>query len=485
MNEQRYFTPSKRSDFCNALPEQESVQGGTPSAKWIYLPATHRKALEPDRMLVQGIRGSGKTFWCTVLKNDALRKFYSKRIGLDESTRITVGFAEGISDVHPANSTLTKLMQDNYDAHGIWRTVCLVHVLRGLQKSAPVLELEGWKSKIDWVNDNDEAVNTLWLQADAQLSRKGVRHIILFDALDRTADSWEVKAKLMRGVLQTALEMRSTEKIRLKIFARPDQLNDPHVRSFTDASKLINQKTDLNWTCEDLYGLLWQHLANSESFGTLFREFAKKNISGVNFAEIQDIFLIPHILGSNVTYQQYLFYAIAGQWMGNNKRRGWSYSWMFNHLSDTLENVAPRTFLRALRAAAENTNDRLERRYILHPEDINVGVQKASIARTLEIEEEYRWVPIVLRPLEGELVPCDRKTIEKAWSKGNLKQRLNDDSDNVPSSIVMGDYANIIDMLVDLGIARVMKDNRINIPDVYRVGFGIGRYGGVKKVRRF
>lgn len=31
-----------------------------------------------------------------------------------------------------------------------------------------------------------------------------------------------------------------------------------------------------------------------------------------------------------------------------------------------------------------------------------------------------------------------------------------------------------------LGIFEKMKDSRINMPDLYRVGFGLGRRGGVK-----
>jgi hypothetical protein len=33
-----------------------------------------------------------------------------------------------------------------------------------------------------------------------------------------------------------------------------------------------------------------------------------------------------------------------------------------------------------------------------------------------------------------------------------------------------------------LGIFDSMQDGRINMPDIYRVGFGLGRRGGVKPV---
>jgi hypothetical protein len=37
--------------------------------------------------------------------------------------------------------------------------------------------------------------------------------------------------------------------------------------------------------------------------------------------------------------------------------------------------------------------------------------------------------------------------------------------------------------LIDLGIFQEMRDGRINMPDVYRVGYGLGRKGGVKPIR--
>lgn len=38
--------------------------------------------------------------------------------------------------------------------------------------------------------------------------------------------------------------------------------------------------------------------------------------------------------------------------------------------------------------------------------------------------------------------------------------------------------------LETLGVFERMTDGRVNLPDVYRVGYGIGRRGGVKAVAR-
>jgi hypothetical protein len=42
----------------------------------------------------------------------------------------------------------------------------------------------------------------------------------------------------------------------------------------------------------------------------------------------------------------------------------------------------------------------------------------------------------------------------------------------------------VLQDLAGLGLIEWISDDRINIPDVYRVGYGIGRRGGVKPAAR-
>lgn len=38
-------------------------------------------------------------------------------------------------------------------------------------------------------------------------------------------------------------------------------------------------------------------------------------------------------------------------------------------------------------------------------------------------------------------------------------------------------------ILSELAFFETMKDGRVNLPDLYRVGFGLGRRGGVRPVK--
>ena len=62
--------------------------------------------------------------------------------------------------------------------------------------------------------------------------------MLLFDALDRCADDWKEMYRAIRGLLQTALEMRSYRRLRVKVFLRSDQVDPSKVADFPDASKV-------------------------------------------------------------------------------------------------------------------------------------------------------------------------------------------------------------------------------------------------------
>jgi len=63
--------------------------------------------------------------------------------------------------------------------------------------------------------------------------------------------------KVIRGLLQVLLEFRSYQRIRPKAFVRPDHLEDTTIADFADSSKVLNQKVELRWPRNELYGLLW------------------------------------------------------------------------------------------------------------------------------------------------------------------------------------------------------------------------------------
>ena len=483
------FPSAIRQLLQYALPQETSSFGSTPELKYTYLPASHAKALHPDSMLVVGIRGVGKSFWWSALQKEDHRSLVGRNLpkaGISKETIVSQGFGEKPSpDDYPGKDTVADLIR-NFEARQLWRTIILLHLIKQGGKSSPFSKQRRWEDRIAWVQGHPEEVERLFYEVDTGLDQSGAYHLILFDALDRTADDWKSMYTLVRGLLQVLLEFRSYNRIRPKAFVRPDQLEDSSVAAFPDASKVRSQEVKLIWPRNELYGLLWQHLANETGNGHLFRDGCNQGF-GIEWRQQDQVWTVPEKLRTDEDKQRDVFHAMTGPWMGRDRRRGFPYTWLPNHLGDARRQVSPRSFLAALRHAASDSSKR-DYEYALHYESIKRGVQEASKIRVHEMQEDYPWVEKLMKPLSGLSVPCSFDEISGRWEKEKILERLRQEMQTAnvklpPAHIDLG-ASDVRRDLEELGVFERMTDGRVNLPDVYRVGYGIGRRGGVKAVAR-
>ena len=139
----------------------------------------------------------------------------------------------------------------------------------------------------------------------------------------------------------------------------------------------------------------------------------------------------------------------------------------------------------AIREAAKDSLERYpDHPYPLHYESIKRGIQEAARIRVSEVAEDYPWITDVMKPLGGLTVPCDFAVVEHRWKEKYGPDPSAMTSDRLPPKHLAQGWTGIREDLESLGIFETMKDGRINMPDLYRVGFGLGRRGGVKPVSR-
>ncbi|MFN9967968.1 MAG: hypothetical protein ACK52N_14190, partial [Lysobacteraceae bacterium] len=383
----------------------------------------------------------------------------------------------------PDTDTLEGLV-DVYRPRAIWRAVIAYHAEIGGEFAS----LSTWDKRVAWVQAHPEDFAGAIEEADHRLASEGSTLLILFDALDRMAEDWVRIRALAKGLLQVALDLRSTRAIRCKVYARPDLLQDPGVTSFPDYAKLLATKTSLVWHRADLYALLYQCLGNADSSRNDFTSLAKKVVGG-SLPEYQSTaWTVPSVLRRDESLQEKLFESIAGEAMGSSTKRGKPYTWLVNHLQDGLNQVSPRSFLAALGKAAGETDDDYE--LAIDYRGIQRGVQQASQIRVQEITEDYPWVRDVMDPLRANLtVPCETSDVLKLWKidKTILKLEAKLDAKGAlvklpPQNIEQREMGILLD-LEALGMIQRMDGARIQMPDVYRVAFGFGRRGGVKPLR--
>lgn len=130
-----------------------------------------------------------------------------------------------------------------------------------------------------------------------------------------------------------------------------------------------------------------------------------------------------------------------------------------------------------IRAAALATPD--DEPQVFHHRAIHEGVREAAEIRAREIKEDFPWADQALETLRDMVVPCSASDVLGAWEYANLEELLEKNPEARRRARSGGDLAGVIEDLRELGVTERLPDNRINVPDVYRLRFGIKRRGGV------
>ena len=455
----------KVRDAIIAAPLETSNFGEIPQENTLYIPPSHMKALRLDANVVVGGRGVGKSFWTAALKAPQILSRLATTTSELRNIEVHVGFGGSTQiDDYPTADVFTSLQSQQIAPYDIWRSVVLRWVAR---RSGTTIPCESWEMTVGWLKSNSEDAARLMQRP------RDWTGLILFDALDRTSSDWRNMDEIVRGLLRTILWLKTFSNIHGKVFLREDQ-SERTVFNFPDASKLTATKAELTWARHDLHGLLWQRLINAQAeHGKCLRELCPHSKEG-------DIWVIPQEMKTESEMQRNTFEKLAGPWMGRDKRRGVPYTWAVGHLADGRGQTSPRSFLAAIQQAAEDSTRYPDYEYALHFESIKRGIQQASAIRVREIAEDYPWVPTILSALKGTNVPIEYAYVKNLWEETLPSFLRNESSSMLPPPHAERGWDGLRDDLQRLGVIEMKKDGRLDMPDLYRVGFGLGRKGGVK-----
>jgi hypothetical protein len=384
---------------------------------------------------------------------------------------VDIGFAENENiNNYPNADVISNLMDSGVDAFDMWRAVLARWVARLSRQEIPTRK---WDETVKFLKRNPEDVSLL-MQSAASIGQS----LIVFDALDRTSGDWKKMDLIVRGLIRAVLWLKPYANLSAKVFLRDDQA-ERSVFNFPDASKLLATKEELTWSCHDLHGMLWQRLINSDGpHGKALRELCACEKSG-------SVWRLSDVMKRETKEQREAFAKLAGPWMGKDRRRGIPYVWSVSHLADARGYTSPRSFSAAIFQAAQDSRDRYPtHEYALHYESIKRGIQKASEIRVNEIAEDYPWIRPTLEALQGLIVPCAMEDVLDRWEERfpqGPKEAFT--KNRLPAQHAVRGWAGILDDLARLGLVERMQDERFNMPDLYRVGFGLGRRGGVAPKR--
>jgi len=478
-----------RQAIIAALPSDTSLSGKLPDKRSVYIPPSHIKALRLECSLVIGARGVGKTFWNAALNSSEIRAILGQSVPDLSKVDVKTGFSERPDlDAYPDADVFDSLLSKGISAYDVWRAVLGRWAATVISEKIPS---DSWEKSVEWVKNEPESFGRLLQRTDLFFTNHNKHGLIVFDALDRSSTEWQAMDTIVRDLLRVVLSLKRYPALHGKIFLREDQFEGRQIADFPDASKLLATRVELSWALHDLHGLLWHLFCNAEEpYGEILRKIYKE-VVGTSPDFNADVWSLKDTVKREEKFQRSLFAKIAGEWMGRDRRRGVPYLWAAGHLADGRGRTSPRSFLAAIPAAAENTEERFSSHQVpLHYESIKYGVQKASGIRVSEMAEDYPWVETLMEPLKGLSVPCTFDIIEERWkgSFGSAPEKSNFDrlppKHTLPPEHYESGWDGIRQDFEKLGIFELMKDQRVNMPDLYRVGFGLGRRGGVKPVVR-
>lgn len=452
-----------------------------PTLEELYAPETHAAALDPNAPIVQGARGTGKSFWAGVLGDGDLRAAAAEaypRLGL---MRLDVQFGyTGIEGPHGiGRDKLDQCVSPDADIEEarifFWATI-----LRALEGAAgkrppslPVL--------LPRARDLDTREAAL-SEADQALRKDGKILLIVYDALDTVATSWPRRRLLTQALLEVVWAMRAYRAVRVKLFLRPDQIEDDALQ-FVELPKLRTGAVRLMWSGTDLYGLLFARLSLGEaqqSFGRLLSDLDLR-------AGSRNLILTRQwSLAQDVTHQQKLMTAMTGPFMAdgeNGYKKGKTYDWPLKHLGDAFDEVTPRSFLGLMIAAAKYGSAPVGR--VITPAGIQHGLRAASKTRVDQLHQEFPWIKGVLAPLSGLLLPQKEQQVFAVWQKaGTLKAAIADAKKEGylppvdPGKGGVADERGLYTALERIGVMLRRKDDRIDMPDLFRVAAKLLKKGG-------
>lgn len=460
----------------------DAVGSQAPRVEEMYAPETHAAALDPNIPIVVGSRGAGKSFWSGVLGQDSTRKAADAafpRLGL---ARVKAAFGytgfAGAEAISPA--VLHQMLGDDptlSDATAVWWAAILRACQRHTKKGSPLDVNSSLQIALDPIEREARLE-----QYEADLGDTGAVLLVVFDALDTIATSWPRRRLLTEALLQVVWSLRAYRNIKSKLFLRPDQIDDEALR-FVELPKLRTGAVRLTWSGADLYGMLYGRLALTPD--REYRSAFSVLLDSLDLpipANQAEVLSREWRLSSDVGSQMRLMDALAGPFMADGPygfKKGKTYSWPLSHLADAFEEVTPRSFLGLIVAAAKYGPIPQDR--ALSADGIRHGLRAASKTRVDQLHQEFPWIKGVLAPLAGLLLPQPTTEVFKAWRAAKTVSRVREDAaahNYLPPFTAKGTEEELLDAMKRIGVMYSRRDERIDMPDLYRVAANLLKKGG-------
>lgn len=460
----------------------DAVGDHIPKLEDIYAPEGHAAALDPAIPIVVGSRGAGKSFWSGVLGQAATREAATvayPQLGLDR-LKVRFGYTGAVAGPEGVSSeALNNLLPGEPgmdEAKGFWWATILRAAALAAGEKPRLSQLI--KAGNDW-EVREELIST----HESHLREEGKILLVVYDALDTVATDWQRRRLLTEALLEVVWAMRAYRGIKLKLFLRPDQIDDEALR-FVEIPKLRTGAVRLEWTGTDLYGLLYGRLASTQRQDSIAAFSALLGSLRIERPDRNAVLSRRWPLAHDERQQARVMDVLAGPYMADGPygyKKGKTYDWPLTHLSDAFDEVTPRSFLGLMTAAARRGPTPADR--VITADGIRHGLREASKTRVDQLHLEFPWIKGVLAPLAGLLLPQDEDEAFEVWRRARTLDAVINDAQKhhyLPPFPIKkkNDERELLEALRRIGVMFRRKDDRIDMPDLFRVAAKLLKKGG-------
>ncbi len=465
------------SDMSN-----DAVGAHAPKLEDMFAPEQHAAALDPSTPVVVGSRGTGKSFWAGVLGQPQTKKAAANAYPSLQLDHVIVEF--GYTGIGGENGVGSDALNFSVPPNATpeqakafwWGTILRA---ADLSKGGGSTLLSHWVRQ----SSNYEERERVLVDHERRLHKEGKMLLVVFDALDTVATTWPRRRLLTEALFEVVWATRAYRSIKVKLFLRPDQIADDALR-FVELPKLRTGAVALTWSTTDLYGLLFARLAltakklEKEAFASVLTE------QGLPIGDRDSVLTRRWPLSHSAPAQAALMKVLAGPYMSDGPygyKKGKTYDWPIKHLSDAHDEVTPRSFLELMIAAAKHGGAPHDR--AITADGIRHGLREASRTRVDQLHQEFPWIKGVLAPLAGLLLPRTENEVFAAWKATKTITVLVADAKRqnyMPpfDGKKAAEEELLFEAMERIGVMFRRKDNRIDMPDLFRVAAKLLKKGG-------
>lgn len=434
----------------------------------------YRYMFEPNKFLILGDKGTGKTALFSVLNHPNYARHLAEYCGVNstllQNSKWITAFDK--NELFPSQSNFyqlrnyTKIQITNYWLLLLVRSILLdfpdiTDQFKGIS-DCKLSELKNY-AKDESITEQIEDFLT---DLDSKLLKDGETLFFVYDYLDFSLSPEEnMRGRYIGALISIWHDYHSRfRNIKSKIFLRNDIFNR-EVETETDKVKILNQAMVIEWNYDQLLNVVWKRLLSNYKYSPELKSLFKEFVNYLDFKNVEYLGIIPNLSEQE---NRKILEVLFGKYMGSNNK-AFPYNWIIYHTSDAKRKMYPRSILTLFsNTGKKQLEDTREFKYPIRPYNMEISMDKVSQDRVIDLSEEYPSLRKIFKDLNTVVQNfpiADAELIEGLEKLG------------------IEDPIGTIAILNEIGVIYPYKysskkyGKRFHIPDLYLFGMDLKRRG--------